>query len=142
MEDGLFWVNEGFVLNDAGHTIVTTYIDLRQPEDRSPITELVRGCERKYALEDCDTILISKPARYRSFGEELILDVQEGLATEESIISEQETSAQATRRRAVTDLNQALEMFGVAHCAPHTANPIPTQRHTQRASLMAMSGGS
>ena len=105
MENDIIWVNEGFVLNDAGHIIMTSYIDLRKSEDRTPIMSLVRGCERKYALEDCETIMISNPARYRSHGEELILDVQEGLAKEETVIASQETAAQATRQRAVADLN-------------------------------------
>ena len=110
MENEMVWVNEGSVLNDAGHLIVTSYIDLRKPEDRTPITGLVRGCERKYALEDCETIMISNPARYRSYGDELILDVQEGLAKEETVIVSQETAAQASRQRAVSDLTQALEL--------------------------------
>ena len=111
MENGMVWVNEGSVLNDAGHMILTSYIDLRKPEDRTPITGLVRGCERKYALEDCETIMISTPARYRAYGEELILDVQEGLAKEETVIASQETAAHASRQRAVSDLNQALELL-------------------------------
>ena len=111
MNNETVWVNEGFVLNDAGHVVLTSYVDLRKPQDRAPITGLVRASERKYALEDCETIMISNPARYRSFGEELILDVQEGLAKEESAIASPETLAQATRRRAVSDLNQALEML-------------------------------
>ena len=106
----MVWINEGAVLTDAGHLIVTLFSDLRKPEDRTPITGLVRGCERKFALEECETIMISKPARYRSYGEELILDVQEGLAIEKSVIVSKETTAEASRRRAISDTNQALEL--------------------------------
>lgn len=32
MNDEVVWVNEGFVMNDAGHGIATSYVDLRHPE--------------------------------------------------------------------------------------------------------------
>ena len=130
METDIIWVNEGFVLNDAGHVIVTSYIDLRKPEDRTPITSLVRGCERKYALEDCETIMISNPAHYRSHGEELILDVQEGLAKEETAIASQETAAQATRQQAVSELNQAFELLGTRMRPSYSESHNKTGRHT------------
>ena len=59
MDNEIVWIDEGFALTDAGHLIQTTYVDLRKPEDRLSITSLVRGCERRYALEHCDTVLIS-----------------------------------------------------------------------------------
>ena len=110
MDREILWVNEGAVMSDAGHIIMTSFIDLRQPDERTPTTDLVRGCERKYALEDCETLMISSPARYRSLGEKLIQDIQEGLAKEETTITSQETAAQAARRLAVSDLGQALEL--------------------------------
>ena len=111
MEDDMAWVNEGFFLNDAEHIIMTSYIDLRPPGNRTPITSLVRGCERKYALENCETIMISNPSRFREYGEELILDVQEGLAKEESVVNTQETATESTRERAVSQLNEAFELL-------------------------------
>ena len=69
MKNNMVWVNEGFVLNDAEHIIMTSYIDLRPPGNRTPITGLIRGCERKYAREDCETIMISNPSRFRKYGE-------------------------------------------------------------------------
>lgn len=130
METDIIWVNEGFVLNDAGHLIITSYIDLRKPEDRTPITRLVRRCERKYALEDCETIMISNPAHFRSHGEELILDVQEGLAKEETAIASQETAAQATRQQAVSDLNQAFELLGTRMRPSYSESHNKTRKHT------------
>ena len=112
MANDMLWVNEGYVLNDAGHLIVTSYIDLRPPGNRTSITTLVRGCERKYALEDCETIMVSNPSRFRAYGEEMILDVQEGLAREESVVSTQETASESTRQRAVSELNEAFELLG------------------------------
>jgi hypothetical protein len=41
--DEVLWINESFGLNDAGHIIMTSYVDLRKPEDRTPIKSLVRA---------------------------------------------------------------------------------------------------
>ena len=132
MNHDTVWIDEGFVLSDAGHLIVASFIDLRKPEERSPITGLVRGCERKYALEDCETLMISKPARYRSYGEELILDVQEGLAQEESVITSQGTSAEVTKRSAVSDLNQAFGLLDTRMRLSYKASQNNTDRHSDR----------
>ena len=41
----------------------------------------------------------------------LILDVQEGLAREESVVTTRETAAESTRQRAVSELNEAFELL-------------------------------
>ena len=82
----MVFISEGYMLDDSGNLIVTTFIDLREEGERTAIPALVKGCRREHALEDGETIFISKPARFREYGEELILDVQEGLAKEESVI--------------------------------------------------------
>ena len=110
MNSKMAMVNEGFVLDDAGNMITTTYIDLRSAGERGPIPALVRGCRREHALEDGATVLISKPARFREYGEELIQDVQEGFAKEESVTVKEETAAEAAKRRAVADMNEAHEL--------------------------------
>ena len=101
MENEMVWVYEGSVLNDAGQMINTSYVDLRKPEDRTPIKSLVKASERQYALESGETILISKPSRFRENGEGLILDMQEGKAKEVTVTQTQETAAQAARQRVV-----------------------------------------
>ena len=111
MNSEMVWINEGFVLDDAGNLIGTTYIDLREEGSRTPISALVKGCKREHALEDGETILISKPARFREYGENLIRDEQEGLAKEESVTVIAETTAQVTRQRSITDLNEAREIL-------------------------------
>ena len=105
------WVHEGHVLDDAGSLIVTTYVDLRDVAARPPIPALVKGCKREHALEDGETILISKPERFRECGEGLIQDEQEGLAREESVTAIEETPAHATRRRSIADINEAHELL-------------------------------
>ena len=131
MDSNVMWVSEGFVLNDAGHLIQTNYIDLRDPSDRTPITSLVRGSERKYALEDGETILISKPARFREFGEELILDRQEGLAKEESVTVTEETA----RQQAVSDANEAIELLNTRVRASYQETRTSTERNSQSLSF-------
>ena len=107
----MLWINEGFILDDAGNLIVTSYIDLREDGSRTAIPALVKGCKREHALEDGETVLISKPERFREFGEALIRDEQEGFAKEESVTVAEETAAEAARHRAIADLNEAHELL-------------------------------
>ena len=117
-------------MNDAEHIIMTSYIDLRPAGNRTPITSLVRGCERKYALEDCETIMISNPSRFREYGEELILDVQEGLAKEESVVTTQETATESTRQRAISQLNEAFELLDSSVRLTHSESNTKTNTDT------------
>ena len=110
MDREMVWISEGYMLDDSGNLIVTTFIDLREKGERTAIPALVKGCKREHALEDGETILISKPVRFREYGEELILDVQEGLAKEESVIVREETASEARRRRSLADMNEAHEL--------------------------------
>ena len=104
-------INEGFVLDDSGNMTSTMYVDLREEEERTAIPALVKGCKREHALEDGETLLISKPARFREHGENLIKDIQEGFAQKESVTEAKETAAQARKRRTVEDLNEASELL-------------------------------
>ena len=135
MENDMVWINEGFSLNDAEHIIMTSYIDLRAPGNRTPITSLVRGCERKYALEDCETIMISNPSRFREYGEELILDVQEGLAREEAVVTTQDAVIESTRQRAVSQLNEALELLDTSFRLTHSESNTKTNTDTETKSF-------
>ena len=134
MENRMVWVNEGFALNDAEHLIQTSYIDLRRPEDRIPIPSLVKGHERKYALEGGETILISKPSRFREYGEELIQDLQEGKAKEATVIQEPETAAQVAKQRVISDRNEALELLNstlrISFSEKHTSTNTNSQALT------------
>ena len=115
----MLWINEGFVLDDAGNMLTTNYLDLRDKEERTVIRSLVKGCKREHALEDGETLLISKPERFREYGVELIRDEQEGFAREESVTMEAETPEEATERRATADLNDALQLVGSGIRAVH-----------------------
>ena len=106
----MLWVNEGFVLDDAGNMLTTSYIDLRDEGERTTIRSLVKGCRWEHALEDGETVLISKPERFREYGVALIQDEQEGFAREKSVTLEPETPEEAAKRRANSDLNDALHL--------------------------------
>ena len=115
----MLWVHEGFALDDAGNLLTTTYIDLRDKDARPAIRGLVKGCKREHALEDGKTLLISKPERFREYGEALIRDEQEGFAREELVTVEAETPEEAARRCAAADLNDALELVGSSTKSVH-----------------------
>ena len=83
MTTDILWINEGFMQDDAGNLIITSYVDLREPGSRTPIRTLVKGCRREHALEDSETIQMSALKEFRDEGENLIRDPQEGLAKEE-----------------------------------------------------------
>lgn len=110
MHTDMLWIGEGFMQDDAGNLILTSYVDLREPGSRPPIRTLVKGCKREHALEDTETIQMSALERFRDTGENLIRDPQEGLAKEKSEIVKPETPEQALRQRQIEDLNEALEL--------------------------------
>ena len=60
MDNKLLWINEGFVLDDAGDLVTTSYVDLRAPANRTAIQTLVKGCRREHALEDAERILAAR----------------------------------------------------------------------------------
>ena len=111
MDSKMLWINEGFVLDEAGNLIMTSYVDLRALGNRTAIQTLVKGCRREHALEDAETILVSPVKRFREEGENLIRDDQEGLATEKTEAVKPETPDEAFRRRRVEDVNEAIELL-------------------------------
>lgn len=110
--DETHWLSEGFVLDDAGNLIGTSYVDLRDDADRQPIGHLIKFCKREHALEDSETILISPVARFRDEGENLIRDAQEGLAHNETRTIKPLTPEQAFAERRSSDLSEANDLLG------------------------------
>ena len=111
MTTDILWINEGFMQDDAGNLIITSYVDLREPGNRTPIRTLVKGCKREHALEDSETIQMSALEQFRAEGENLIRDPQEGLAQGEVVTETPETPEQALQRRQYEDLNGAFELM-------------------------------
>ena len=108
----MLWIHEGSVLDDVGIMVATSYIDLRDKTERTAIRSLVKGCKRAHALEDGETVLISKPERFREYGAALIRDDHEGFARTGSVTLEAETPEESAKRQATSDLNEAIELVG------------------------------
>lgn len=68
MDSAFLWINQGFVMNEAGNLLATSYVDLRSPEARTAIRTLVEGCRREHALEETEAILVSPLERIREGG--------------------------------------------------------------------------
>lgn len=135
MSSDMFWTNEGFMLDEAGNLIVTSYVDLRAPSDRMAIRTLVKGCHREHALEDSDTILVSPVRRYRTEGKGLILDKNEGLATVETEIVEPETPADAFEHRRLADIDEAVELLDSGLSVTHQRTSRRVSRSSERLSF-------
>ena len=112
-----------FVMMDSAHLdhfnnmVQTNYVDFRDPSERAPIGRLVKGCATKYAIEFNNEVLISKPTRFRDFGENLIRDPGESHFSHEQVVSEvlndPDRLAEAHRRDQA--VNRAFELVGTDH---------------------------
>ena len=67
-------LTEATVLDDSGTLVMVWHVDLRHPRDRTPVTTLFKAGRKEHAIADLGTIRISKPVRFRNFGEGLIMD--------------------------------------------------------------------
>ena len=126
----MLWISEGFALDDAGNVLMMSYIDLRPKDERTVISGLVKGCKREHALEDGETLLISNPGRFREYGVAMIRDEQEGFAKEELVTLEPETPEESAKRRATSDLNDALQLVRSEMKSVHRVEY--SKRRTQR----------
>ena len=71
---------ESKVSGDAGSSVVVWRVDARSPADRVAVTTLVKCGRQDHAVRKLRTIRVSKPARFRNYGEGLIRDPSEGAA--------------------------------------------------------------
>lgn len=135
MDNGMLWINEGFVLDEAGNLITTSYIDLRPPGDRTAIRTLIKGCRREHALEDSPTILISPVREFREKGKNLIRDEREGMATVEKEVEEPETPAELFQRRRLADVDEAVELLDSWTSVSHRRTSRRMHRSSGRVSF-------
>ena len=142
MSTEVLWINEGFMQDDAGNLIVTSFVDLREPGNRTPIRTLVKGCKREHALEDSETIQMSALEKFRAEGENLIRDPQEGLAQGEVMTVTPETPEQALQRRQNEDLNGGVRTRGFGDRSSESVSRTAIRSEGARVSLSAQSGGS
>ena len=66
------YLADGHHVDDAGNLISCTYVDLRDPLDRSPITTLNKASSSRHAIPGCETIRLLKPSCFLGRGEGLI----------------------------------------------------------------------
>lgn len=60
---------DGHHIDEAGNLISCTYVDFRDPEERTPATTLQKASSKRYAVPGYGTIRLSKPSRFRNRGE-------------------------------------------------------------------------
>lgn len=65
---------ESSFVNDNDHLIQVWHVDLRESGERSPVGTLIKGCERKHAIEHGAQVRIATQAKFRDSGEGLIRD--------------------------------------------------------------------
>ena len=68
---GVQYLADGHHVDDAGNLISCTYVDLRDPAERFPVTALRKASSKRHAIPGCETIRISKPACFLKQGEGL-----------------------------------------------------------------------
>ena len=129
-------VNEGYRVTDAGHIAISHYFDFREPSDRSPITGLIKACEKRHAIEMHRRIRVSKPERFRQHGESLIQDPQEGRVSRTTHERIDDPSDLTDERLRDNDVNRAIALAGGTMRVTTTST-----RNTRSKSLSTMTNG-
>ena len=75
---GVQYLADGYHVDDAGNLICCTYVDVRDPVERFPITTLIKASSKRHAIPRCETIRISKPSCFLGQGEGLVAQGGEG----------------------------------------------------------------
>ena len=75
------YLADGHHVDDAGNLISCTYVDLRDPAERTPIKTLQKASPKRYAIPDCETIRLSKPTGFGGRGEGVARGPEAGTAT-------------------------------------------------------------
>ena len=109
-----FVMHEGMRIDHAGNNILSTYIDFREQSYRVPMTALIKGCKKQYAIELCKKIRISKPELFRRYGEELISDPSEAKISNTQVSEKHNDPQDIAEAQAEDDkLSQAFEILGI-----------------------------
>ena len=66
---GFEYLADGHHVDDAGNLISCTYVDFRDPAERTPIRTLQKASPKQHAIPGCETIPLSKPAVFAGGGE-------------------------------------------------------------------------
>ena len=99
---------EGHMVEDDGTLIATYAVHLRLATDAKwpeGMPVVLKGSPRRYAIEHCRTLRLSKPEAFRQQGETLISDLDES-------VTRHETSSESARENDPVDLSHAAEVDG------------------------------
>lgn len=108
--------DDGRLITDDGIGIFTYFVNLQSaPEFRWPreMPTVVKGSPSRYAIGNCNTLLLSKPEVFRRSGETLISDLTEGITSSEDVVID---DASDLDRSAVIDdeMSRAASSLGIA----------------------------
>ena len=101
-------LNEGFLVTDSGHMIMSQYVDIGVDKLRRRPAFLVKSIEAKYGLEHAPKIQVSAPSRFREYGETFIHDDQEGRAQRKTKTESPPRSCEEQNR----EQERALSLLG------------------------------
>ena len=104
---------ESRVSDDAENSVTVWRFEALAPEDRVSVVKLVKCGRREHAMRKLQTIRISKPARFRKYGEGLIRDPSEG-----------KTSTSVTTGQSIDDTEDLREQQGFYDEVGKCANSI------------------
>ena len=132
-----YLMSEGQHVDHFGNLIWPIYVDFRDPADRQPITTLIKGCRDEHAIETGGQILISKPDRFRSLGENLIRDPGEAYASHVEVTHETVDDPSDVARARLRDqaMTRAAELTG------STFRTNTTGVHTTRSDTQSLTFG-
>ena len=127
-----FLMSEGPHLDHFGNLIWPIHVDFRPSSERVPINRLVKGCHTEHAIETRQTVLISKPSRFRDLGENLIRDPGEAYASQKVITYEavDDPDHLANARQRDQAKNRAYELIG-ANIRTNTTSVRRTRSNTR-----------
>ena len=78
---------ESILLDDSGSQVNVGYVDLRHPENRFPVSTLIKGWEERFAIDQLKKVRVSKAELFRVYGEGLIRDPLEAYAARSEEVS-------------------------------------------------------
>ena len=122
-------LNEGFLVTDNGHMIMSQYVDIGVDKLRHRLAILVKSTEAKYGLEHAPDIQLSTPSRFREYGETFIHDDQEGRARRETKTESPPRSYEEQNR----EQEKALSLLGQERVT--ITNTGNTESHTDTESM-------
>ena len=115
------FLNEGTCIDDSGHTVTCCYVNIgsfQYPELIGdwplPLPRLVKGHQEQDGVGVCGKVRLSRPERFRLWGERLIGDPGEMRHSLERVLEERaDDSADLQKSRMVSaELNKGAELVG------------------------------